>query len=680
MRRLLLISILFAVSGAALAQSLRVVNGASLSSVSLAPGSIFTVFGANLAAGLAGADSAKTPPTQLGGVSVTIGGSAAALFYVSPTQINGVVNPATPTGAQTLMVRSTTGTQSTTVTISNNAPPGLFSLFGSGTRDGAILNAITFLLGAFSTTTAASPTYLALFATGLSASAAPAVTIGGVPVQVVFFGSAPCCDGLEQINVMLPASLDGAGRVPVVMTANGATSNTVQVVLLPAAGQGEFPGDRDNTSRSRELASLAYVPGTSLVLVTDENDDVVRVVDVAARQVTHVVALTRGSQPEAIAVTANGSTAVVAEAGSGKAAIIDLAKFTVTTEIATGGGATRVAIGGTLAVVVNQDNDTISIIDLTSNTVRKTLAVGRGPAGIAVDAAALKAYVSNEDDGTISVVALTALQVTGTVSLGASVRPESVALVPGAGILFITVPGAGPDGEVIELNLTLGMQTIVKANPDRSGGASDVIFFNSKLYFANQTGGSVSILPLSGTSSGSISVVKVDTGARALAIDVKDNLLVVSNEGAGTLVLVDLGSDKVTGRINAVQTNQEGDDGRDDHSDRNSPANQPSIQVVSPATGKAGSTFTLSVGGTNLAGATSVILVNTSGHGNANFNKGDSAFTVTHIAISSNGGLLTATVSIAASAGTGPRLVRVTTAHGESSGVVSAANTFTVVP
>jgi uncharacterized protein (TIGR03437 family) len=126
MRRLLLISILFAISGAVLAQSLRVVNAASLSSVSLAPDSIFTVFGANLAAGVAAAASAQTPPTQLGGVSVTIGGSAAALFYVSPTQINAVVNPATPTGAQTLVAKSTSGTQSTTVTISANAPPGLF--------------------------------------------------------------------------------------------------------------------------------------------------------------------------------------------------------------------------------------------------------------------------------------------------------------------------------------------------------------------------------------------------------------------------------------------------------------------------------------------------------------------------------------------------------------------------
>jgi uncharacterized protein (TIGR03437 family) len=98
-----------------------------------------------------------------------------------------------------------------TLTVSTSAPVGLFSLFGTGTQDGAILNAITFLLGDFSTRTANSPTFLALFATGLNVWATPTVTpvvtIGGVPVQVTFFGAAPCCDGLDQVNVMLPDSL-----------------------------------------------------------------------------------------------------------------------------------------------------------------------------------------------------------------------------------------------------------------------------------------------------------------------------------------------------------------------------------------------------------------------------------------------------------------------------------------
>jgi uncharacterized protein (TIGR03437 family) len=687
MRKLSLIVFGFVLASAAEAQNLRIVNAASLSPVSIAPGSIFTIFGNRLAAGVSLATNVVTPPTSLGGVTVTIGGSAAALFYVSPTQINGVVDSAARTGVQTITVASSTGTQTAAVTIAANAPPGLFSLFGTGTRDGAILNAITFLLGDFSTRTANSPTFLALFATGLNLASAPVVTIGGVPVPVVFFGAAPCCDGLQQINIMLPDALAGAGRVPVVVTSNGVASNTVQVVLLPPTGQGGFSDDPENTTRSRELASLAYVPGTSLVLSADENDDVVRVVDVSLRKVSQVIALPTGSKPEAIAVNAAGTIAVVAETGSGKVAILDLTRFLVTAQLATGPGALRVAIGGSAAVVVNQDNDTVSVVDLLSRTVQKTLAVGRGPEGVAVDSSTGRAYVTNEDDGTVSVIDLTALAVINTFTLGASVRPEAIAVAPGTSTAFITVPAAGPDGQVIMLNLTTGAQTSLSANPDHNGGSSDVVVFNSKVYVANQAGGSVSVLPVTASPTIPIATIKVDLGVRALAVDVKDNLLVVSNEGSGTLVLVDLSSNKVVARINAVQTNMEGDDGHDNHSDRGGASNAPTIQALSPGSAKAGATFTVTITGTNLTGASKLIFVDQRQHGkeshsddggNGNGGGADPAFTVSSLQVAAGGNQLTALVAIAASASSGPRLVLVSAANGESSDKTSAANTFTV--
>jgi uncharacterized protein (TIGR03437 family) len=654
MKRLVLIAIFFALAGTSLAQNLRIVNAASLSSFSISPGSILTIFGTQFTAGAAAASNVQTPPTTLGGVSVTIGGAPAALFYVSPAQINAVVNTATPSGTENVVVTSATGTHTGTVTIDANAPPGLFSLFGTGTRDGAILNAVTFLLGDFSTRTANSPTFLALFATGLNLSVTPVVTIGGVPVQVSFFGAAPCCDGLDQVNVMLPDSLAGAGRVPVVLSQNGVASNTVQVVLLPPAGQGEFDDDKDNTTRSREIASVAWVPGTSLVLVADQNDDVIRVIDVKAKQVTHVIALREGANPVGIAVTANGETAVVAESGTGKVAILNLTTFMVTTELATGLGATRVAISGSQAVVVNRDNDTVSIVNLTNNTVQKTINVGRAPEGVAIDTTANRAYVVNENDGTVSIIDLASLTVASTVPLGASLRPESIAL-NGVGFAFLTVPSAGPNGEVVVLNLSTGTQTTINANPDRSGGSSDVLFFNDKLYLANQTGGSVSVIPFANGTAGTAKTIKVDLGARGLAIDAKDNLLVVSNEGFGTLVLVDLATDTVAGRVDAVRASPSDND---DHGDRDGAANLPAVQSIVPASSKANATVTLTITGTNLGSATAVVFTLSRGNGdqsdNGNDNnKTDDAFTVSNIAVNAGGTQLTATVKIAAGAQTG---------------------------
>jgi len=72
-------------SAVAPAQNLRVVNAASLASGSVQPGSIITIFGTRLTTGVNFATDVQKPPVSLGGVTVSIGGSAAALFYVSPT-------------------------------------------------------------------------------------------------------------------------------------------------------------------------------------------------------------------------------------------------------------------------------------------------------------------------------------------------------------------------------------------------------------------------------------------------------------------------------------------------------------------------------------------------------------------------------------------------------------------
>jgi YVTN family beta-propeller protein len=313
--------------------------------------------------------------------------------------------------------------------------------------------------------------------------------------------------------------------------------------------------------------------------------------------------------------------------------------------------------------------------------VQKTLAVGRAPMGVAIDATASRAYVLNEGDGTMSVIDLVGLSVSSTITLGASLRPESIALT-GTGFALITVPASGPNGEVILFNLAAGTQTTIQANPDKSGGSSDVVFFNGKLYFANQTGGSVSILPFVNGLPGAVSTVKVDLGARALAIDAKDSLLVVSNEGSGTLVLVDLGTNAVVGRVSAVSASTMDSD---DHNDHDGAANLPAVQSLAPVSSKAGTTLALTITGNNLTGATGLVFTLSRGNGdqgdNGNDkNKSDDALTVGNIAVNGAGTQIIATVKIGTAAQTGQHIVRVVTANGESSGKVAAGNIFTVLP
>jgi uncharacterized protein (TIGR03437 family) len=681
---------------AANAQRLRVMNAASfLEDAPLSPGSIVSLFRPNLANTTAVATDPSNPPTTLGGVKVDVAGTPARLFYVTNNQINAALGTATPVGPATLTVTSPTGTFTAQVTIQAAAAPGVFSFSGAGTRDGAILNAVTFKQGPFSVTTGGQPTFLAIFTTGLDLSAAPTVSIDGNSVPVRFFGKAPCCEGLQQINIELTPELAGAGRVEITVTAKGGTSNVVEVVILPNKGQGSHAPKEDNQGRNREIAALAWVPGKSLALLTDENDDVVRVIDITARRVIKTIVLPEDAEPVAVAVNAAGDRAVVAERERGKVAIIDVPNAKVLGEVAVGGGPGSVAIAGNRAVVVNQDTDNVSIVNISAMTAGTPIAVGRGPRNVAVDAAANRAYVTNQGDGTISVIDLVSSTTLPKIMLAEDSRPHDIEVIPSLGLAVVTEPNSGPSGKVAVIRLTTGATTYINVNPDRSGGSSDIAVFGTKVYFANQSGGSVTLAPITmaGTQVNFTSTnIKAGTGARALAIDELDKLLLVTSQGSGNIVLIDLETNRIVDRINGVRSENEGeDDDHDNDDDREHAANVPQVTSLTPATAKAGTSFSLTIKGTNLTGTTEVAFLDPSnlpgnGNGRGRGNSGehgpagqkDPAFTTSNIQVNADGTQVTVNVQLAATATAGDRVVRVMTANGESSHTKSSSNTLVV--
>ena len=116
-----------------------VVNAASYQPTLADYGVLDTIFGSNLAAGAAEA-SGYPPPTQLGGTTVMVGGTAAPLLYVSQTQINFQ-----STSSQGAIVVSTAAGSSApydpaTATPNAGAAGGLFSVNGSGCGQGTVLN------------------------------------------------------------------------------------------------------------------------------------------------------------------------------------------------------------------------------------------------------------------------------------------------------------------------------------------------------------------------------------------------------------------------------------------------------------------------------------------------------------------------------------------------------------
>lgn len=215
----------------------------------VAPNSLATAFGSHLANSNAHAqlDSNQQLPTQLAGVTVQINGTAAPLLYVSPGQVNFLVPAATTLGTAQVQVQPTPGATPIKTTMQVGiVAPGLFSADSTGSGPGAILNATTFTGPPFLVETQQNigtdkRTRLAVFATGLRYAGNPsqnpdqsnvAIEVqardsSGNSYDVEYAGSAPGFFGLDQINLLIPPTADGAGVISLAIAAGDFLSNTV---------------------------------------------------------------------------------------------------------------------------------------------------------------------------------------------------------------------------------------------------------------------------------------------------------------------------------------------------------------------------------------------------------------------------------------------------------------------
>ena len=211
-----------------------IVNGASFFGP-VSRGSWATIYGQNLTTGAARIWDSRDfldnrLPTMLEGTSVTFNGVAAAVYFVSATQLNVQVPDGLPEGVVTVKVTTSTGSASATA-VHQLIAPGLFTTgAGKGTDDKACLypaavhldGALVGRPGSLPGSRPAIPGEIILvFGTGFGASNPPQPT--GVLHPPTLLGSLPFASiggagasinagalispGLYQFNVVAPAGL-----------------------------------------------------------------------------------------------------------------------------------------------------------------------------------------------------------------------------------------------------------------------------------------------------------------------------------------------------------------------------------------------------------------------------------------------------------------------------------------
>jgi uncharacterized protein (TIGR03437 family) len=231
-----------------------VVQSAAAVSTAVAPDSLASLYGTNLASTTASAGS-QPLPTLLGGVMLRVTDSSgverpAPLVYVSPTQINFLVPGGIAPGAATFSVQNGAETWTATAAVQPVAP-SLFSMNGSGTGVAAATAIVTqaahperqspipvFLCDGSTCVSVPihlgvdTPIYVTFYGTGIrnrSSLTNVQVNINGVSVPVLYAGPAPAFPGLDQVNIALELELRNAGEANVVLTVDGQKSNTVTI-------------------------------------------------------------------------------------------------------------------------------------------------------------------------------------------------------------------------------------------------------------------------------------------------------------------------------------------------------------------------------------------------------------------------------------------------------------------
>jgi len=217
---------------ASAAAALAVVNSASYTTP-IAAGSIATAFGGGVAVTASIRDGAGTVwPTTV--------------FNAAAGQFSFLVPPGLANGAATVTAVNSDGSVTSGTAQIVPVAPGLYSANASGQGVAAAWAVpangnryLIFSCGAAPLSCVSSPVDLTggpvaveLYGTGIrgrSGLSGVSCSIGGTPAQVLYAGAQGAYAGLDQVNVLLPASLAGRGELDIVVAVDGIVANTVTI-------------------------------------------------------------------------------------------------------------------------------------------------------------------------------------------------------------------------------------------------------------------------------------------------------------------------------------------------------------------------------------------------------------------------------------------------------------------
>jgi len=240
---------------------LQLVNAASdVDDGGCSPGSIVSLLGGSFTHAPGRAASVSPLPTTLSGVRVKANGTYLPVLYASEFQVNAQCPQLAPGTPITLVVENANGSSSPLSSTMQYATPGIFTLDGSGTGQGAIVTANTGILAmphgdSQPSRPVKAGDFVAIYATGLGPASPPLpsgqpaplnapvlltpkadVLINGLATDVQFAGMAPGYVGVFEVNARIPPKTAPGNAVSVQIVVHlpdgtGALSNVVTIAV-----------------------------------------------------------------------------------------------------------------------------------------------------------------------------------------------------------------------------------------------------------------------------------------------------------------------------------------------------------------------------------------------------------------------------------------------------------------
>jgi len=259
------------------------VSAASYEKAAVTPGSVVAAFGTKLATTTTIATDLDpgTPvidlPTNLSGTTVQVNGQLAGLLFISPEQVNFVIPAGTVPGTATVKITAGDGTESNGTVEVTAVSPAIFTFNSNGQgvlaaevvrvkSNGAQSRETLAQLDPVTNQMVAKPidlgpeserVFLEIYLTGIRGAADENadgnlnenvwVLIGAQSLTPSFAGRQPFFAGLDQVNVELPRSLLGSGKINLSIHARtgncfacrsipGVTSRLVELEIANPAG------------------------------------------------------------------------------------------------------------------------------------------------------------------------------------------------------------------------------------------------------------------------------------------------------------------------------------------------------------------------------------------------------------------------------------------------------------